>query len=159
MILQNFKNGYNVTDGSILATSEKNDCAVRAVANAFNVNYDIAHTFAADVLGRKAKRGVIGMYTKLIKANKVTFDLFEDTLFPETKTFKLVGNSSPINTAYKHKKVKYTVKTFCAKYNNGTYIILVKGHALSIINGVVVDNAKMQFTGYRRPVESFIKVC
>ena len=36
MKLENFTNGYDVTKGSTLAAGEKNDCAVRAFANAFN---------------------------------------------------------------------------------------------------------------------------
>ena len=159
MILQNFQNGYNVSNGSLLAQSEKNDCTVRAIANAFNVCYDVAHGFAADVLKRKAKRGTKNTYVNLVAAKNVTFDLFSNTLFPETKTFKLAGKASPINPKYTHKKVKYTVKTFCSTHNVGTYILLVKGHALCIKNGIVIDNSNYQFDGYRRPVMSFVKVC
>ena len=159
MILQNFQNGYNVSNGSLLAKGEKNDCTVRAIANAFNVCYDIAHGFAADVLKRKAKRGTKNTYLNLVAAKNVTFDLFSNTLFPETKTFKLAGKASPINPKYTHKKVKYTVKTFCSKHNVGTYIVLVKGHALCIKDGIVIDNSNYQFDGYRRPVMSFVKVC
>ena len=158
MVLQNFTNGYNVSNGSTLAAGEKNDCSVRAVANAFNVCYDVAHEFAATVLKRKARKGAKDMYMNLIKAKNVTFDLFSDTLFPETRTYKLSGVSSPINPEYTHKKVKYTVKTFCASHNEGTYIVLVKGHALVIKNGIVIDNSNYQFDGYRRPVLSYVKV-
>ena len=45
--------------------------------------------------------------------NQLIPDLFSDTLFPETRTYKLSGNAAPINPEYTHKKVKYTVKTFC----------------------------------------------
>ena len=159
MILQNFQNGYNVSNGSLLAKGEKNDCTVRAIANAFNVCYDTAHGFAADVLKRKARRGTKNTYLNLVKAKNVTFDLFSNTLFPETKTFKLSGKAAPINPKYTHKKVKYTVKTFCASHNVGTYIVLVKGHALCIKDGIVIDNSNYQFDGYRRPVNSFVKVC
>ena len=158
MVLQNFTNGYNVSNGSTLAAGEKNDCAVRAIANAFNVCYDTAHMFASTKLERKARKGVKNMYMNLIKAKNVTFDLFSDTLFPETRTYKLSGVSSPINPEYTHKKVKYTVKTFCASHNEGTYIVLVKGHALVIKNGIVIDNSNYQFDGYRRPVLSYVKV-
>ena len=50
MKLENFKNGYDVTQGSVLARNEKNDCAVRAIGNAFNVTYDTAHMFASTKL-------------------------------------------------------------------------------------------------------------
>ena len=158
MKLANFKNGYDVTLGSSLAKNEKNDCAVRAFANAFNITYDTAHMFAATKFERKTRKGVKGMYLKLVKLKQITFDLFSDTLFPETKTYKLSGSAAPINPEYTHKKVKYTVKTFCASHNEGTYIVLVKDHALVIKNGIVIDNSNYQFDGYRRPVNSYVKV-
>ena len=65
MKLENFKNGYDVTLGSSLALNEKNDCAVRAFANAFNVTYDVAHAFAADKFKRKAKKGTRNMFQTL----------------------------------------------------------------------------------------------
>ena len=159
MVLQNFTNGYNVSNGSTLAAGEKNDCAVRAIANAFNVCYDTAHMFAATKLERKARKGVKSMFAKLDLLGEVTFDLFSNTLFPETRTYKLDGTLNPINTDYTHKEVSYTVKTFCTKYNKGTYIVLVNKHALCIKDGIVIDNPNYKFTGYRRVVESSFKIC
>ena len=158
MKLANFKNGYDVTQGSVLARNEKNDCAVRALANAFNITYDTAHMFAATKLERNARKGVKSMFAKLDLLGEVTFDLFSNTLFPETRTYKLDGTLNPINTDYTHKEVSYTVKTFCTKYNKGTYIVLVNKHALTIKDGIVVDNPNYKFTGYRRVVESYFKV-
>jgi len=89
MKLENFKNGYDVTMGSSLALNEKNDCAVRAFANAFAITYDTAHKFAADVFGRKPKRGTKSMFPTLSKLGFAQFDLFTDSLFPETKTFSI----------------------------------------------------------------------
>ena len=125
MILQNFTNGYDVAKGSMLAAGEKNDCAVRAFANAFQITYDTAHKFAEDVFGRKARRGTQNVFNKLNELKEVTFDMFADTLFPESKTYNLVGVNAPINADYTHKPVAFTVKTFCAKYNKGTFIVLV----------------------------------
>ena len=159
MKLENFKNGYDVTKGSVLAAGEKNDCAVRAFANAFNVTYDVAHAFTAKEFKRKARKGTQNMFNTLVKLGSVTFDLFSDTLFPETKEYKLKCVNEPINTDYTHKEVKYTVKTFCNKFNKGTFIVLVNKHALTIKDGIVIDNPDMRFTGYRRIVESYVKVC
>ena len=158
MKLENFKNGYDVTQGSVLARNEKNDCAVRAITNAFNVTYDTAHMFASTKLERKARKGVKAMFAKLDLLGSVTFDLFSNTLFPETRTYKLDGVLNPINKDYTHKDVSYTVKTFCTKFNKGTYIVLVNKHALTIKDGIVVDNPNYKFTGYRRVVESYFKV-
>ena len=158
MILENFKNGYDVANGSLLAKGEKNDCAVRAFANAFNITYDTAHKFTAETFKRKAKRATKHMFGTLEKLGEVTFDLFSNTLFPETKQYKLKGENNPINPDYTHKPVQFTVKTFCAKYCRGTFIVLVNKHALTVKDGIVIDNPDMRFTGYRRVVESFIRV-
>ena len=99
------------------------------------------------------------MFSTLSKLGSVTFELFSNTLFPETKEYNLVPVDAPINTDYTHKKVAYTVKTFCAKFNKGTFIVLVNKHALTIKDGIVIDNPDMRFTGYRRIVESYVKVC
>ena len=158
MILENFKDGYDVTNGSLLAKNEKNDCSVRALANAFNVTYDVAHLFAATELERKARKGLKSMFQKLDLLGEVTFELFSNTLFPETRTYKLDGKLKPRNPDYTHKPVQFTVKTFCAKFNKGTYILIVNKHALCIKDGIVIDNPNYKFTGYRRVVESSIKV-
>ena len=158
MKLENFKNGYDVTIGSSLALNEKNDCAVRALANAFNVTYDVAHLFAATKLERKARKGLRGMFSKLDLLGEVSFELFSNTLFPETKTYKLDGKLKPRNPDYTHKKVAFTVKTFCAKFNKGTYILIVNKHALCVKDGIVIDNPNYKFEGYRRIVESAVKI-
>ena len=56
-MLQNFKSGYEVSSKSEIARSEKNDCVVRAIANAFKVNYDMAHVFVKENFDRKDGKG------------------------------------------------------------------------------------------------------
>ena len=163
MKLENFKNGYDVTIGSSLALNEKNDCAVRAFANAFNITYDNAHTFATEKFARKAKKGVKNMFQTLNELGFATFDLFSNTLFPETRTYsihplKRNKDGKVVNTDYTHKVVNHTVKTFCSKFNKGTYIVLVAKHALTIKDGIVIDNPNYKFEGYRRIVESAVRI-
>ena len=163
MKLDNFKNGYDVTVGSSLAVNEKNDCAVRAFANAFNISYDVAHKFAKDKFARKAKKGVKGMFITLSKLGFATFDLFQNSLFPEIRTYSIhplarSKSGKLVNTDYTHKEVNHTVKTFCAKFNKGTFIVMVAKHALVIKDGIVIDNPNYKFTGYRRIVESAVEV-
>jgi len=43
-------------------------------------------------------------------------------------------------------------------FNKGTYVVLVHKHALTIKDGVVVDNPNNRFDGYRRVVIGYIKV-
>ena len=158
MILENFKSGYEVSKGSLIAKGEKNDCVVRAIANAFNISYDIAHEFTAKEFKRKARKGTKAVYSTFKALGEVSFELFKDTLFPVTKEYNLKFVHNPINPEYTHKQVKYTVKTFSAMFNKGTYVVLVHKHALTIKDGIVVDNPNNRFDGYRRVVESIIRV-
>ena len=165
-MLKNFKNGYAVSQKSETARNEKNDCVVRAVANACDVNYDQAHKYVSDTFGRKKGQGT-QLFTLLLKTNKeMVFDevgqlnMFEQGI---KRTVKHIGDMPKLggklrNPKYKHKKVAYTVKEFAQRFNKGNYSLTVAKHALAIKNGVVVDNGNYQTGGYRRVVESAFMV-
>ena len=165
-MLKNFKNGYAVSLKSETARNEKNDCVVRAVANACDVNYDQAHKYVADTFGRKKGQGT-QLFTMLLKTNKeMVFDevgqlnMFEQGV---KRSVKHIGDMPKnggklFNPKYKHKKVAYTVKEFAQRFKTGNYILTVAKHALAIKNGVVVDNGNYQANGYRRIVESAFMV-
>ena len=171
-MLKNFKNGYQVSGSSEIAKEETNDCVVRAIANACDVNYDQAHKYVAETFDRKKGKGT-QLFTTLLKTNKEMvfdnvgqLDLFNDGI---RRTVKHIGDKPKMegdknvggklnNPKYKHKKVAYTVKEFAQRFRNGNYIIAVAKHALAIKNGVVVDNGNYQIGGYRRVVESAFQV-
>ena len=165
-MLKNFKNGYQVSGSSEIAKTEKNDCAVRAVANACDVNYDQAHKFCTAMFGREKGKGT-QLFSTLLKMNtEMVFDevgqlnMFEQGI---KRTVKHIGDMPKVggklfNPKYKHKKVAYTVKEFAQRFNKGNYILTVAKHALAIKNGVVVDNGNYQTNGYRRVVESAFMV-
>jgi len=165
-MLKNFKNGYAVSQKNETARSEKNDCVVRAVANACDVNYDQAHKYVSDTFGRKKGQGT-QLFTMLLKTNKeMVFDevgqlnMFEQGV---KRTVKHIGDMPKnggklFNPKYKHKKVAYTVKEFAQRFKTGNYILTVAKHALAIKDGVVVDNSNYQVGGYRRVVESAFMV-
>ena len=164
-MLQNFKSGYEVSSKSEIAKSEKNDCVVRAIANAFKVNYNMAHVFVKTNFNHKNGKGTNQTNTILKQLAKSPIELAPSgqlDLFNADKTVKIIkhigdmpkNGGKLINRAYKHKPVAYTVKAFAQKFKTGTYVLLVHKHALAIVNGVVIDNGNMQFSGYRRVVES-----
>ena len=165
-MLKNFKNGYQVSGSSEIAKTEKNDCAVRAVANACDVNYDQAHKFCTEMFGREKGKGT-QLFSTLLKTNsEMVFDevgqlnMFEQGI---KRTVKHIGDMPKaggklFNPKYKHKKVAYTVKEFAQRFNKGNFILAVNKHALAIKNGVVVDNGNYQTNGYRRVVESAFMV-
>tara|TARA_R110001599_G_scaffold326265_1_gene538795 strand:- start:125 stop:787 length:663 start_codon:yes stop_codon:yes gene_type:complete len=163
-----FKSGYGVSRNSEIANKEKNDCVVRAIANVFEVSYNAAHQFSKLKLNRKDRRGAINVREEMMSIKEAVFqpegqlNLF-DTPTERKFTIKHMGDMPKldgdlINPKYKHKPVAYTVKTFMQNFKRGSFLILVNKHALTIKNGVVIDNANYRFDGYRRPVESAFKI-
>lgn len=165
-MLKNFKNGYAVCGSDETARGEKNDCAVRAIANACDVSYAQAHKYCKDTFGREKGKGT-QLFTTLLKMNtEMVFDevgqldLFRNGIKREVKHIgdmpKHGGELA--NPKYKHKKVAYTVKEFARQFNKGNFILAVKGHALAIKDGVIYDNKNYQTDGYRRVVESAFQI-
>jgi hypothetical protein len=130
-------------DNSPIAKSETNDCVVRAIASAFDLEYDRAHKFVADTFGRKPRQGTFGFGPGM---NKIA----EERTRIGRKCIKSMGTKSEhssfrsLSYDVKVKVVKtsrqMTVGTFISKYPLGTYVVTVKRHAFTIKDGVVIGN-------------------
>tara|TARA_R100001509_G_scaffold165207_1_gene145753 strand:- start:929 stop:1432 length:504 start_codon:yes stop_codon:yes gene_type:complete len=165
-MLKNFKNGYAVCGNDETAKREKNDCVVRAIANACDINYEQAHAFVKEKFGRKDGQGTL-MFNHVLKELKTVqfeqvgqLDLFNPT---NERQIKHLGDCPKFggtlkNPKYKHKPVAYTVKEFARRFNKGNFILQVNKHALAVKDGVIVDNKNYQTDGYRRVVESAFQV-
>lgn len=147
-----FKNGYEVAKAGAAtkAKGERNDCAVRAMANAFAVDYDVAHDFAATKFGRQRGKGTMGFIPGLkALAGKEMF---------RGKTVELVGlgSKTPLTPSQAQKKnvylnkkypkgggtfASFTVGKFLMQHPKGSFILVVPGHALCVKDGVMIDNA------------------
>jgi hypothetical protein len=132
---------------SPLAKSERADCVVRAIASAFDLEYDKAHQWVAKTFNRKPKKGTFGFPTKmnLMSINNTRFN------YKRTKTIDakyLTTNNG---------KSKMTVGTFAKEYNTGTYIIRVTRHAFTIKDGSVIGNPE-DATALRKIIKNAWKI-
>jgi hypothetical protein len=128
---------------STMAKSEDNDCVVRSIASAFDIDYDNAHQFVADTFKRKPKKGTFGFVTGMNKIAK------ERTRIGR-KCCNVMGKPMKYSSYYtlnydvkvKGKKVnrQMTVGTFVSKYPTGSYILTVAKHAFTIKDGIVIGN-------------------
>jgi hypothetical protein len=115
---------------SPLAKSERNDCVVRAIASAFDIDYNKAHQWVANTFNRQFKKGTFGFPTKMnaMSDNNTRFN-YKRTKTIDAKYLTTNGGRS-----------KMTVGTFAKEYNTGTYIIRVTRHAFTIKDGHVIGN-------------------
>jgi hypothetical protein len=129
---------------SVIAKSETNDCVVRAFASAFDVTYDKAHKYVKEKFGRKDNQGTYGTVLTLNK-------MVENNTQVNYKKIKSVGKRIRKNSTFKTleyevkvkgEKVKrqMTVGTFIKQNPKGTFFVLVRQHAFTIKDGVVIGN-------------------
>lgn len=125
--------GYNE---SVTAKSERNDCVVRAVASTFGLKYDTAHKFVADEFGRQPSKGTFGTAIKLSNRDNILGTKYkiipkQDLKYPGSARHQMNGG----------KPTEITLNIFLEKYPKGKYLVIKKGHAFSIIDGVVIGNS------------------
>lgn len=117
--------------------------------NVCDVNYTQAHKYVEETFnggkgkGTKAFSGTMDTIKEMKFDEVGQLDLFNEGF---TRKVKCIGygpkqGGGMCNPKYKHKPVAYTVEAFAQSFNKGNYILAVNGHALTIKNGVVVDNA------------------
>jgi hypothetical protein len=124
---------------STIAKTESNDCVVRAIASSFEMSYDESHKFVAKIWFRRNREGTrnfVGGLRHMI-TNKVKIN---------GKLFETMGNeyghvSYEVKVKGQMVKRNMTTGTFIKKYPVGKYLVVVRGHAFSIIDGKVVGNA------------------
>lgn len=142
---------------SDLKDIENNDCAVRALATAFDISYEKAHSYCAKHFNRKRGQGTL-FYQGLGKmiANKTQLNgkkvhkiyasgmasqnKYIENLDPKklVKDFNCIKTSESLKLA-KNKTVAHTkrIMSICKK---GTFIVLIKGHTFTIKDGVIYGN-------------------
>lgn len=124
---------------------ERNDCVVRALTETFNLNYDEAHLFAEKNLNRKPRKGVAMTANKLTELSQknTTINNFSIHAVPN-KEITYFGTKTKIGMLNGDEKElhRMTVGMFLRLKKVGRYLILVKGHAFSIVDGVIIGNKK-----------------
>lgn len=137
-----------------LAKNETNDCVVKAIATATETSYNDAHDFAKNFLMRNDRKGThLDMFIPNIckeemsvGKKKVTFDKLSKSKI--TNRYKVKGE------IFDRQK---TIKSFIKDNKKGTFIVTVAGHALTIKDGMLIDNAGEEFRPTRK-VQGALKV-
>lgn len=115
---------------SVLAKSERNDCVVRAIASAYDIEYNKAHQWVSDKFKRQFRKGTFGLP---IGMDRMSTD---NTRFNYKKTKTIDSKYLTTNGG----RSKMSVGTFVKEYDKGTYIIRVDRHAFTIKDGWVIGN-------------------
>ena len=126
-----------VAKDSIIASGEKKDCVVYAIASSFDLDYDQAHAKVRMIFGRHDKKGtrtsnIVGKMKDMADTREsINGKFVREVIDQPTKTYHVYG---------KDFKRKNRVSTFIKEHTQGTYLILTSSHALTIKDGVMIDN-------------------
>jgi putative heme iron utilization protein len=132
--------GYSESE---TARRETNDCVVRAFASSFEVSYDYAHKFVADEFGRRPRKGTYGTVSKLVKMADSLFKVNGKKVCPvgiRHNDNMLRSLMYDVKVKGEIKKRNMTVGTFVKQNPKGTFFVLVRRHAFTIKDGVVIGN-------------------
>lgn len=133
--------GYSA---STIAKGEKNDCVVRAIASCFDMPYDDAHKFVKEQFNRKDRKGTYNTHSILEKmslTDKVINGKKISKVYFEEKIIENIVQKRGIKGVYLTSEViKPTVGKFVKQNPQGTFLIIVRGHAFTIKDGKVIGN-------------------
>lgn len=144
---------------SKVAKGETNDCVVRALAVVEDCDYDTAHRLAATRMRRANRKGVHTLtIVKYFEGEREKYELVKTESNPyKTPMFAhhFIVEGKALKTTYKLKgkeiKCDMTLGTFAKRYNRGRYFVVVRGHALAVVDGQIIGNNEDP-TRTRRPV-------
>jgi hypothetical protein len=156
-----FKSQYFVdtikiaNESSKLGKNETNDCVVRAFAAALDLPYDKAHAWVKKELKRKDRKGTfMNLYGKNIisktkNGKKISFIGSHPSR--DFMKYSIGSDKILVNTKYKT-KTGYTLKSFMENNPVGRFVLIVQGHAVAVVNGVLYGNKDERWKGLYRSV-------
>lgn len=134
-----------VKDGeSEVALKDKSNCTVYAFASSFNIDYETASREMTKRFGRIPKKGVpLDRLVGEFVAMKETGEVIEGRKVTEVITQPKKQTKWKLGGDYKLRKTR--LKTFLKEYKEGTFYVVMRQHAFTIKDGIVIDTITREY--------------
>lgn len=141
-----------------LAQRENNDCVVKSFMCALDCTYEQAHAYIKKEMKREDRKGTFtyvfakNVIGKTKNGKRITFigahpsKSYMQTSIAGNKNKKVLSNPK-----YK-KPTGFTLKSFIENNPVGRFVLIVEGHAVACINGVLHGNCNEKYQGLYRSV-------
>jgi hypothetical protein len=143
---------------SELAKRETNDCVVRAFMCALDISYEQAHAYIKKEMKREDRHGTYTfLYSKNIigrikNGRRISFiGAHPDKTWMQKNIANTTNKKILANPKYK-KPTGFTIKAFLENHPVGRFVLVVEGHALAVVDGVLCGNPNEQYHGLYRSV-------
>ena len=123
--------GYKCTKGSKYQTYRDGSCYQRALANATGLDFDVIYQKSLRSGIKKQGRGGSSVWK---------FDRENPTRSVAIACRKCTGLTGWKPMKHLYRQSGLTLNQFVKRFPIGTFVIIVRGHALAIVDGVVYDN-------------------
>jgi hypothetical protein len=154
-----FRNYNDLTKDSKLAKQEANDCVVLSLMIALDIPYEKAHEIAQFKLNRKDRQGTrLPMYAKNIIGKRINgYQIKFIGAHPGKKLWQTsiagtVNKKILKNAHQKNSNTGYTLRSFIEHNPVGRFMLIVQGHMVAVIDGVLYGNGVDRFQGVQRRV-------
>ena len=117
---------------------DSNYCTVTALSASFSVSADEAYEYAATVWNRKRAKGVRTLTMLSTFPQAEGFSQAKEILTKDVIRVKAEQDYKQSDGSIITRSMN--LSTFAKKHPRGRFYILVKGHALAIIDGEIVDH-------------------
>jgi hypothetical protein len=122
----------DMNNKNTLQAGERSDCTVRALVKTAGLAYDDAWKWVSIKMQRRPRKG------PSLYAAVRAMDNAQQINGKKVKTLKRNRLTRFLNGADR----KMSLKTFCQHNPVGTFYVLVRGHALAVIDGRITDYTK-----------------
>jgi len=154
-----FCNYDDLAKQSNLAKQETNDCVVLSLMSVLDIPYEAAHDIARTKLNRKDRQGTyLTIFAKNIIGEKFNgyrikfIGAHPEKSHWQTSIAGSVNKKVLKNVHYKKSDVGYTLKSFIEHNPVGRFMLIVQGHAVAVIDGVLYGNGNDRTRGVQRRV-------
>jgi hypothetical protein len=140
---------------SQLAKQENNDCVVRAFMAALDISYEQSHAWIKKYMNRVDKKGTFTVaYGKnVIGKTKNGYKVDFIGSHPSKEYFNTrIGSTKILKNKQYKKTTGYTLKSFMENNPVGRFVLIVQGHAVAVVNGVLYGNTNENRHGLYRSV-------
>ena len=122
----------DMNNKNTLQAGERSDCTVRALVKTAGLAYDDAWRWVASKMQRRPRRGPTLWDARKAMDNAQQINGKKVKALGHGRTRRLLNGADR----------KMSLKTFCQYNPVGTFYVLVRGHALAVIDGVITDRTK-----------------
>jgi len=136
--MKHISNVIKANGSTAKLVGDSNYCTVSALSATFSISADEAYEYAAKAWERRRRRGVSTLKMLRTFPQAEGISQAKEVLGKDVIRMKAEQDYKQPDGSIRTRSM--TLSTFARKYSRGKFYILVKGHALAVIDGEIVDH-------------------